>query len=132
MTKIEKEELVRGYKYGASFAPAPEGGFPRLKTRKGIDVCGFFPQKHFRRELAMGEVYYVWADPASPMQQVALSSIAQAMFRKGAMAIARWVSKDDMDPKMGVLYPCVFQDVDALMWVQVSILPPRKLQPLER
>ena len=120
LVKVEKEELVRGYKYGATFLPVGDGGFPRLRTRRGIDVCGFFQMKNFRRELEMGEVYYVWADPASPMQQVALSSIVQAMYEKGVMAIARWVSRDDMDPKMGVLYPSVFEEVDCLLWVQVS------------
>jgi len=35
------------------------------------------------------------------------------------MAIGRMVSKDDMDPKMGVLAPCVFEKVDCLLWVQV-------------
>ncbi|RPD59404.1 SPOC domain-like protein [Lentinus tigrinus ALCF2SS1-7] len=118
-TKVEKEELVRGYKYGASFAPAPEGGFPKLQTRKGMDICGFFNRKNFRRELSMGEVYYVWADPANPMSQVALSSIVQAMYEKGVIAISRWVSRDNMDPKMGVLYPTVFKDVDCFLWVQM-------------
>ncbi|KAI0762418.1 SPOC like C-terminal domain-containing protein [Fomes fomentarius] len=119
--KVEKEHLIRGYKYGASFAPAPESGFPKLKTHKGIEICGFFSQKNFRRELAMGEVYYIWADPTSPLQQVALSSVVQAMYEKGVMAIARWVSRDDMDPKMGVLLPSVFQDIDCFLWVQVSV-----------
>ncbi|EJF58779.1 SPOC domain-like protein [Dichomitus squalens LYAD-421 SS1] len=119
LVKVQKEELVRGYKYGATFLPVADGGYPRLHTRKGIDICGFFQKKNFRRELEMGEVYYVWADPANPMQQVALSSIVQAMYEKGVMAIARWVSKDDMDPKMGVLYPSVFEEVDCLLWVQV-------------
>ena len=122
LIKVEKEELVRGYKYGAAFVPPPEGGYARLKTRKGIEICGFFARKNFRRELSMGEVYYVWADPSSPMQQVALSSIVQAMYEKGTMAIAKWVSKDDMDPKMGVLCPSVFHEIDCLLWVQVRSL----------
>ncbi|KAH9949516.1 SPOC domain-like protein [Amylocystis lapponica] len=116
---IQKEDLVRGFKYGASYAPCPEGQFPRLSTRKGIDICGFFKAKQFRRELAMSEVQYVWADPASPMQQVALSSIVQAMYEKDTMAIARWVSRDGMDPKMGVFFPMMFDNVDCLMWVQM-------------
>ncbi|KAI0693769.1 SPOC domain-like protein [Cerioporus squamosus] len=120
LVKVEKEDLVRGYKYGASFAPAPDGGFPKLETRKGMDICGFFSRKNFRRELSMGEVYYVWADPANPMSQVALSSIVQAMYEKGVMAIARWVSRDGMDPKMGVLYPSVFDEVDCFLWVQTA------------
>jgi Ku70/Ku80 beta-barrel domain len=67
----------------------------------------------------MGEVQYVWADPGSPNQQVALSSIVQAMTSTKSMAIARWVTRDGMDPKMGVLDPCRFDGVDCLLWAQV-------------
>jgi len=70
----------------------------------------------------MGEIQYVWADPSSAQQQVALSSIAQAMYEKDVMAIARWVTKDGMDPKMGVLKPAIFDQVDCLLWAQVSML----------
>lgn len=38
------------------------------------------------------------------------------------MAIARWVSRDGADPKMGVLSPSMFENVDCLLWVQVSFL----------
>lgn len=67
----------------------------------------------------MGEVYYIWGDPASAQQQVALSSIAQAMSTKKVMAIARWVARDGADTKMGVLSPSIFDSVDCLLWVQV-------------
>jgi ATP-dependent DNA helicase 2 subunit 2 len=69
----------------------------------------------------MGEVQYIWADPSSPRQQVALSSIAQAMTRTKVMGIGRMVSKDGMDPKMGVMTPCIFDKVDCLLWVQVCV-----------
>lgn len=45
LEKVEKEELVRGFKYGTTYAPCPDGQFPKLPTRKGIDICGFFPEK---------------------------------------------------------------------------------------
>jgi ATP-dependent DNA helicase 2 subunit 2 len=67
----------------------------------------------------MGEIQYIWADPSSPQQQVALSSIVQAMYEAGLLAIARWVTKDGADPKMGVLYPEIFEKVDCLLWAQV-------------
>lgn len=41
LQKVEREELIRGYKYGTTFVPCPEE-FPRLPTRKGMDLCGFF------------------------------------------------------------------------------------------
>ncbi|KAG6894323.1 hypothetical protein C0993_011801 [Termitomyces sp. T159_Od127] len=67
----------------------------------------------------MGEIQYVWADPGSAKQQAALSSVVQAMYEKDAMAIARWVTKDGMDPKMGVLAPVVWDEVDCLLWAQM-------------
>ena len=69
----------------------------------------------------MGEVQYIWADPSSPQQQVALSSIVQAMYEKGSVAIARWVSKDSVDVKMGVLFPEVFEKVECFLWTQVLL-----------
>ncbi|CAA7264673.1 unnamed protein product [Cyclocybe aegerita] len=131
LERVEKEELVRGFKYGTTYAPCPDGQFPKLPTRKGIDICGFFPQENFRRELAMGEIQYIWADPSSPQQQVALSSIVKAMQggfeicdektkekkeTRSLLAIARWVTKDGMDPKMGILWPNSFDNVDCLLW----------------
>ncbi|KAJ7652019.1 SPOC like C-terminal domain-containing protein [Mycena polygramma] len=117
--QVDKEELIRGFKYGTTYVPCPDGQFSRLPTKKGIEICGFFLAKNFRRELCLGEIQYVWGDPAQPEQQVAISSIAQAMYEKNAMAIARWVSKDNMDAKMGVLAPCIAEGVDCLLWAQM-------------
>ncbi|KAK0456861.1 SPOC domain-like protein [Armillaria borealis] len=119
MESVDKETLVRGFKYGTSYAPCPDGQFLRLNTKKGIEISAFFPKRRFRRELSIGEIQYVWADPSSPQQQVALSSIVQAMYEKGVLAIARWVTKDGMDPKMGVLSPTTFDKVDCLLWAQM-------------
>ncbi|KAJ7674432.1 SPOC like C-terminal domain-containing protein [Mycena rosella] len=119
LEQVDKEELIRGFKYGTTYVPCPDGQFGRLPTKKGIDICGFFLAKNFRRELCLGEIQYVWGDPAQPEQEVAISSIAQAMYEKNAMAIARWVSKDGMDAKMGVLAPCIAEGVDCLLWAQM-------------
>lgn len=43
--KVDRDELVRGFKYGASYVPCPDGQFPRLSTQKGLDICGFFPSR---------------------------------------------------------------------------------------
>ena len=138
--KVLKEELVRGFKYGSTYVPCPDGQFERLTTKKGIEICGFFDstgvctlftpyptlliRSQFRRELAMSDVQYVWADPSSAQQQVALSAIVQAMDKTNMLAIARWVTRDGSDSKMGVLSPCSFEAVDCLLWVQVRSLTP--------
>lgn len=45
LEKVEKEELTRGFKYGSTYAPCPDGQFPKLPSRRGIQICGFFPEK---------------------------------------------------------------------------------------
>ena len=40
--KVEKEQLVRGYKYGSSYVPCPDDNFAKLSTHMGISICGFF------------------------------------------------------------------------------------------
>ncbi|TDL15840.1 SPOC domain-like protein [Rickenella mellea] len=117
--RVDKEQLIKGFKYGSSYAPCPDGQFPKLTTEKGIDICGFFPDKNLRRDWAMSEVQYIWADPSSGQQQVAFSSIVQAMLERNVVAFARWVTRDGMDPKMGVLVPRSFEKVDCLLWVQM-------------
>lgn len=44
--KIDKEQLIRGFKYGTTYAPCPDGQFPKLPTKKGIDFEGFFKAKN--------------------------------------------------------------------------------------
>ena len=41
------------------------------------------------------------------------------MNKKRVMAIARWVSREGMDPKMGVLIPALFDKVECLLWTHV-------------
>ena len=54
--RVEPEELVRAYKYGATYVPFEEGTFLKLETKKGLDICGFMPaskvSKH-SRDIAM-------------------------------------------------------------------------------
>lgn len=46
--KVEKEQLIKGFKYGSTYVPCPDGQFERLNTKKGIEICGFFQRKNVR------------------------------------------------------------------------------------
>lgn len=67
----------------------------------------------------MGEVQYVYADPSSGSTQVSFSSIVRAMMECSVVAIARLVTRDEMDPKMGLLVPNEVESVDCFLWVQM-------------
>ena len=70
----------------------------------------------------MGEISYVFGSPTSVPEQLAFSSVVQAMFDKGVLAIARMVRTDSGEPKMGVLSPVPWGNLDMLLWAQVISL----------
>ena len=59
--RVDREELIKGFKYGSTYTPCPDGQFDRLMTKKGIDICGFFKSRNVRtpRALALG----CWQQP---------------------------------------------------------------------
>ena len=65
----------------------------------------------------MGEVQYIWPDLTNGEYQVSFSSIVQAMLARNVVAIARFVSRDDMDPRMGLLVPREFEKIDCFLWL---------------
>lgn len=67
----------------------------------------------------MGEVQYIWPDPTNASNQTAFSSIVQAMLAQNVVAIARFVSRDDMDPRMGLLIPRDFEEVDCFLFLMM-------------
>ncbi|KDQ17714.1 hypothetical protein BOTBODRAFT_155793 [Botryobasidium botryosum FD-172 SS1] len=117
--KVEKEQLVKAFKYGATWVPSEEDAWEKLHTVKGIDVLQFFDASKWHREYSIGEVQFIFADPNSARAQVSLSSIVQAMYIKGAYAIVRWVSGDGRDVKMGVVAPRTEEGLDYLVSVQM-------------
>jgi len=119
LEKVEDDDLVTVYKYGASWVDAPEGGFQKLSTRKGMELFGVFPESKFRRDWAMGEVSYVWPNDKSGRDQIALSSVVRAMMEKGVYGYCRVCSKDDSAPKMYVLRPERVNETDCFLMVQV-------------
>jgi ATP-dependent DNA helicase 2 subunit 2 len=137
LESIPKENLVKSYKYGATWVDV-EDTFERLELEQGIDICAFFPAENvcfqafassstpnllatqISRDLFMSELQFVWADPGSGKAQVALSALVQAMYQKDLAAICRWVTRAGSDPKMGILVPRLWDNIDSLSWVQVN------------
>jgi len=56
LAQFEREELVRGYKYGSTYVPVPEE-FPKLETAKGLTICGFFHEENVRPHSPSPQVF---------------------------------------------------------------------------
>ncbi|KAG8851859.1 ATP-dependent DNA helicase II subunit 2 [Tulasnella sp. 330] len=116
--QVEAEDLVKGYKYGATWVLV-EDGFERLPTKMGIEVIGFMHASKLNRSYLMGEVYCLSADHNSARSQIALSSFIRAMAIKDVLAIVRWVHSSEAEPRMAVCSPVVEPVADYMFMVRV-------------
>ncbi|KAG8834379.1 ATP-dependent DNA helicase II subunit 2 [Serendipita sp. 399] len=116
---IGDENTQLAYKYGAEYIPVDKADFSQLQTRKGLDIVGFIPGDKFRREWAMGEVYYIWPSGDSGRDQIEFSSIVQAMEEEDLCVIIRMVTSTNYAPKLGAAIPRVLDKLDCLLWVQM-------------
>lgn len=118
--EVEKENLTKAYKFGSTWVPIDEEDFEQMLTTAGVEVLGFFKESLVQRHQEMGEVYYIWPDPDSISSQVQLSALVQAMLDKEAVAITRWVARDNSPPKVGLAKASIDADgVEHLYWVQL-------------
>lgn len=118
--EVEKENLTKAYKFGSTWVPIDEDDFEQMITVAGVEVLGFFKESLVQRHQEMGEVYFIWPDPDSVSSQVQLSALVQAMLDKEAVAITRWVARDNSPPRIGLAKALIDTDgVEHLYWVQL-------------
>ncbi|KAF8330432.1 SPOC domain-like protein [Cantharellus anzutake] len=130
--RLEKEDLIRAYKYGSTWVPIEDESADKVATVKGLQVVGFSYEDLWIREWSMGEVYYIFADDKVPRSQVAFASFVRAMKDYGVpdkktgenilrpvLAIIRKVTSDGSPPKVGVACARSLEDVDYLVWVRM-------------
>lgn len=134
---VEKEDLVKAWRFGSSLIPVEADTFEPLLTQKGIEVLGFIPQANVgarleheadpqvRKYMLIGEVRYLWPDLTSPKAQIQFSSFVSALFTTGLVAITRFVAKDMAEPSLGVAIPQIdYQGddkrLDLMFWIKVT------------
>ncbi|CED82830.1 DNA-binding subunit of a DNA-dependent protein kinase (Ku80 autoantigen) [Phaffia rhodozyma] len=108
------EDLTRSHKFGNTWLPISieDSDIGRFETRKALWLYRFMPAHKFERELEMGEVYQVWANPKSTKSQIEISSLVKAMrtYPKGEVyALFRYTYQENAAPRMMVGKP-VYQD----------------------
>lgn len=63
---VDKEDVVKAWKFGSTWVPVPEKTFVTLATRKGIEALGFFPVENVSRISIAGQKILA-AHAASPL-----------------------------------------------------------------
>ncbi|EFC39669.1 Ku70/Ku80 beta-barrel domain-containing protein [Naegleria gruberi] len=114
--QIEKDKTVKAYKYGKNFVPFNIVNEKALKYKssKGITVLGFTDEKNIDRSHFMAETYSFIAKPDDPFAQIALSSFIRALSELEMVMIITYVYRDDLEPKLGFLYPHIGTNSECL------------------
>ncbi|OCF38430.1 hypothetical protein I317_07796 [Kwoniella heveanensis CBS 569] len=121
---VDKEDLVKAWRFGSTWVPMEADTFEPLDTQKGVEILGFFPKDAIKRHLLMGEVRFVWPDLTSPKAQIQFSSLVEGMELRGMCAVVRWVLKDRAEPTIGLCLPAMDfpgegKRLDFMYWVKL-------------
>ncbi|WWD01563.1 hypothetical protein V866_008508 [Kwoniella sp. B9012] len=121
---VEKEDLVKAWRFGSTWVPMEADTFEPMDTRKGVEILGFFPKDAIKRHLLMGEVRFVWPDLTSPKGQIQFSALVEGMELRGMCAVVRWVLKDQAEPVIGICLPAMDfpgegKRLDFMYWVKL-------------
>ncbi|KAJ3092862.1 X-ray repair cross-complementing protein 5, partial [Phlyctochytrium bullatum] len=105
--EIQKDELVKAYKYGRDLVPFAEEDIAAMKltTEKGFMILGFVKDSE------------VIPDPAKPSSTVTFETLALALRLKKKYALVRYVRIRNAKPKLGVLIPHIGKKIWCA-WVQ--------------
>jgi len=104
---VEKELITKAYYYGASLVPISQTDEVRLKNEesKCLKVIGFTDSFRVPRHFFMGGVDIVVPNPTSPEDIIGVTAFVQEMIKINKVIIARYVYRNNSQPKLCVLTP---------------------------
>ncbi|KAK9322775.1 SPOC like C-terminal domain-containing protein [Lipomyces orientalis] len=119
--EVEKGDLKKGYRYGASVVPlsAEEEDNLRFLTIASLDIIGFVPFETIGPWQLLTETNFVIAKRNEQEATLCLSSLIHAMFENQLYGVARFVSKSDRLPVMILLMPFITEAFEALVETQL-------------
>jgi ATP-dependent DNA helicase 2 subunit 2 len=106
--EVPPHKRTKAFKYGADLIPVGVWDETALKflSPVSITILGYMPHKQIPRYLHIGDPYAVTGED-SRRSAVAISALAQAMYKKGDAAICKFVKTKDGDPLLAALFPLV-------------------------
>ncbi|KAJ3283149.1 X-ray repair cross-complementing protein 5 [Rhizoclosmatium sp. JEL0117] len=118
---LEKEDLIRAYKYGKDLIPFSEEDRDAMKlhTIKGFSMLGFIKSSDVSRELLINDPMQLIPDPAAPSEGKRLFEVlASSLQAKDMYALVRYVRINDASPKLGILVPHIGKKIWCA-WIQL-------------
>ncbi|KAK9235337.1 SPOC like C-terminal domain-containing protein [Lipomyces kononenkoae] len=119
--QVNKEDLKKGYRYGASVVPlsAEEEESLRFRTTAALDIIGFVPFDTVKPWQLLTETNFVIAKRSDKQATLCLSSLIHAMAENEIYGVARFVTKSDRPPVLVLLMPFITEDLEALVETQL-------------
>ncbi|KAJ3108090.1 X-ray repair cross-complementing protein 5 [Phlyctochytrium planicorne] len=118
--EIDKDDLVKAYKYGKDLVPFAEEDQEAMKlhTSKGFSILGFVKSSDIPREYLLNNPMQVIPDPGHPRSKTIFESLALALKFRSKYALVRYVRIDNAAPKLGVLMPHIGKKIWCA-WIQI-------------
>ncbi|KAI9244988.1 SPOC like C-terminal domain-containing protein [Phascolomyces articulosus] len=120
--EVEKESLEKAYRFGKTLVvvSSETEEHLKLKTDPCMTVLAIYPRAAFPPQMEMSNVYVIVAGSHRPLYAAkAISAFAQALERRKSVALVRYVSRENVPPKLAIIKPVLQDDVDALYFVRV-------------
>ncbi|KAF2092302.1 ATP-dependent DNA helicase [Saccharata proteae CBS 121410] len=118
---VEPEDLAKGYEYGrtAVYISESDLNVTNFESDAGLEVLGFVYKDKHERYLDMSDTNIIVAQKTNEKAAMALSSFVNALHELDTFAVARLVEKDNKDPRIVLLAPCVKVSIEGLIECQL-------------
>ncbi|KJX97255.1 ATP-dependent DNA helicase II subunit 2 like protein [Zymoseptoria brevis] len=134
---LDREELSKGYEYGRTAVHISESdqNVTTFETKPSLDIVGFVDKNHYQRYLDLSKACMIVSQKNNDKASMALSSFIHALHECESYAIARYVRKENSEPRMLLLCPNAEPDFECLYDVELPFaedLRSYKFPPLDR
>ncbi|CAJ1079229.1 X-ray repair cross-complementing protein 5 [Xyrichtys novacula] len=130
-TEVQMDDTIQGFRYGSDIVPFSKVDQDQMKYRhdgKCFAVLGFTKQSLVQRHHFMGnQVMKIFPAKDDEHAAVALSSLIRALDELEMVAIVRYAYNKVSNPQVGAAFPCVKQNYECLMYVQLPFMEDLRL-----
>ncbi|XP_022051847.2 X-ray repair cross-complementing protein 5 [Acanthochromis polyacanthus] len=125
-TEVQKDDIIQGFRYGSDIVPFSKVDQDQMKYKhdgKCFAVLGFAKQSMVQRHQFMGnQVVKMFAAKNDEHAGVALSALIRALDELQMVAVVRYAYDRRSNPQVGAAFPCIKQDYECLMYVQLPFM----------
>ncbi|TKA24415.1 hypothetical protein B0A50_06735 [Salinomyces thailandicus] len=134
---VDRDELAKGYEYGRTAVHISESdqNVVLFETSASFDIMGFVDAKQYERYTDMSRVNMVVAQKNNDKASMALSSFIHALYELETYAVARFVAKENREPRVLLLAPNIEPDLECLYDIELPFaedVRSYKFPPLDR